>query len=80
MRRVLQCLGAAGIAIGLLGLLDSYWRWIGVALGYPPLLSGSVGSCLLLVGLSCLLLANRATTPGGASSPDAKKVEADERA
>jgi hypothetical protein len=56
MRRavVLSCLGVVCVGIGIVGLLDSYWRWIGVALGYPPLVSGSVGTVLLLIGITWL--------------------------
>ena len=68
---VLLCLGAACVGIGILGLLDSYWRWIGVALGYPPLVSGSVGSVFLLLGITCLAAASQ--KPGGAGLPDARE-------
>jgi hypothetical protein len=50
---VLTCLGAAGVGLGLFALLDAYWRWIGVALGYAPLVSGVVGSSLLVAGIGC---------------------------
>jgi hypothetical protein len=76
-------LGAAGVGVGLFALLDAYWRWIGVALGYPPLVSGLVGSGLLVVGVGGLL-AGRLTTPRGGRAPDrvpdAKTAEHDERA
>jgi hypothetical protein len=81
--RVLTCSGAASVGIGLFALLDAYWRWIGVALGYPPLLPGLVGSGLLLVGIGCLL-AGRQATPRGGRAPDrvldAMEAEHDERA
>jgi hypothetical protein len=54
--------GVAGVGVGLFALLDTYWRQIGVALGYPPPVSGLVGSGLLAAGLFCLLAARRATT------------------
>ena len=64
MGRVLTVLGAAGVGIGLIALLDTYWRWIGVALGYPPLVSELVGGSLLLAGIGCLV-AGRSAVPGG---------------
>jgi hypothetical protein len=80
---VFACLGAAGVGIGLFALLDMYWRWIGVALGYPPLVSGLAGGGLLVVGIGGLL-AGRLTTPRGGraadQAPDATTAEHDKRA
>jgi hypothetical protein len=72
---VLICLGPASLGVGLFALLDAYWRWIGVALGYPPFLSGLVGGGLLLFGLSCLVAGQQArwrVRPGCSGVPDAK--------
>jgi len=72
---VLTVLGAAGLGVGLFALLDTYWRWVGVALGYPPLLSGLVGSGLLLGGIACLFTARQATPRArNEPDPDAKKA------
>jgi hypothetical protein len=81
-------LGAASVGLGVYALLDAYWRSSGVALAYPPLLSGWVGRILLLVGIVLLgigsLVASRQATAGGGRAPDrvsdAKKAEHDERA
>jgi hypothetical protein len=64
LSRVVTLAGAASVGVGLFALLDAYWRWIGVALGYPPGWSGSVGSGLLLAGIVCLLASRQTTTPG----------------
>jgi hypothetical protein len=72
MRRlgmVLTGLGAAGVGVGLFALLDVYWRQIGVALGYPPPVSGLVGSGLLAAGAFCLLAAH-GTTPRDHRAPE----------
>ena len=79
---VFTCLGAAGVGLGLFALLDAYWRWIGVALGYAPLVSGLVGSSLVVAGIGCVL-AGRLTAPRGGRGPDGipdtKRAEDDER-
>jgi hypothetical protein len=80
--RVLTCLGAAALGLGLVALLDAYWRWIGVALGYPPLWSRSTGSALLSVGIACLLVGIRATLPrtrAGDRVLDTSKADQDAR-
>ena len=59
--RLLFCLGAAGVGLGGITLLDAYWRSIGVALAYPPWLNRLAGGSILLVGLCCLLLGGLAT-------------------
>jgi hypothetical protein len=76
--RVLTCLGAAAVGLGLVALLDAYWRWIGVALGYLPLWGRSTGSALLSVGIACLLVGIRATLPRNRAvhqASDASKAE-----
>jgi hypothetical protein len=81
--RVLTCLGAASVGIGLFALLDAYLRWIGVALGYPPLLPALFGSGLLLLGIGCLVAGSQATPRGGRAPdqiPDVKNAEHHERA
>jgi hypothetical protein len=68
--------------MGLFALLDAYWRWIGVALGYPPLLPAFVGSSLLLVGIGCLFASRQAMTRGGPAPGqglDTTETEHDER-
>jgi hypothetical protein len=78
MGRVLTVLGAAGVGIGLVSLLDTYWRWIGVALGYPPLVSGLVGGSLLLAGIGCLAAGRGAATPGARTpvrTPEGTKAD-----
>jgi hypothetical protein len=63
--------GAAAVAIGFFALLDAYWRWIGVALGYPPVWSGATGAGLLLAGIVCLLAGRQAKpSDGHATEPD----------
>jgi hypothetical protein len=66
---VLTYLGATGVGLGVFALLDAYWRWIGVALRYPPLVSGLVGSGLLVLGIGCLM-AGRLAMPRGGRMPD----------
>jgi hypothetical protein len=76
--RVLTCLGAAAVGLGLVVLLDAYWRWIGLALGYPPLWGRLPGTALLSVGIACILVGIRATLPRNRAAhraPDASKAE-----
>jgi hypothetical protein len=82
LRGVVTVVGAASVGIGLLVLLDAYWRWIGVALGYPPMWSGSVGGVLLAAGIACLLAGRQATLPGGdgpAQVPNAPEAKNDDQ-
>jgi hypothetical protein len=67
---LLTVLGAVSVGIGVLGLLDSYWRYIGVALGYQPLVSGSLGFIFLMLGIGCFFAGRQAArgavhAPGG---------------
>jgi len=78
MGRVLVVLGTAGAGLGLFALLEVYWRWIGVALGYPPLMSGLLGTSLLFAGIGCLIAGRRLTLPGASAqvwAPEATKPE-----
>jgi hypothetical protein len=80
--RVLTCLGAAAVGLGLVVLLDAYWRWIGVALGYPPLWGWWAGSGLLSVGVACLIIGRQGTLLGTRAAdraPDAPEAEQDDR-
>jgi hypothetical protein len=80
--RVLIALAGASAGLGLFALLDAYWRWIGVALGYPRFLSGLIWCCLLMVGIACFLASRQATAHAGRPPdqvPNAKPPERDER-